>query len=71
MCKLTIEDTLIPQQRRIWHVGMGSRGDTQPYVALYVGLQKAGHDVTAYDIVTEKVERAAKTGAVTPLGEHG
>ena len=27
-------------------IGMGTRGDVQPYVALGLGLQKAGHEVT-------------------------
>ena len=28
------------------HLCLGSRGDMQPYVALAVGLQRAGHRVT-------------------------
>lgn len=47
-------------------IGLGNIGGP-----MSLNLVKAGHDVTAYDIVTKKVERAAKTGAVTPLGEHG
>lgn len=31
---------------RILSLGMGSRGDVQPFIAAAVGLQRAGHDVT-------------------------
>lgn len=31
---------------KIFIVGLGTRGDVQPYVALGLGLQKAGHEVT-------------------------
>tara|TARA_B100000683_G_scaffold7482_1_gene8270 strand:+ start:3022 stop:3219 length:198 start_codon:yes stop_codon:yes gene_type:complete len=51
---------------KITFIGLGNIGGP-----MSLNLVKAGHDVTAYDIVTEKVERAAKTWAVTPLGEHG
>lgn len=30
---------------RIAIIALGSRGDVQPYIALGVGLQKAGHDI--------------------------
>lgn len=46
-------------------IGLGNIGGP-----ISLNLVKAGHDVTAYDIVTENAERAAKTAAVTPLGEH-
>lgn len=31
---------------KIFVIGLGTRGDVQPYVALSLGLQKAGHEVT-------------------------
>ncbi len=34
------------QQRRLTNLTVGSRGDVQPYVALGVGLQAAGYNVT-------------------------
>ena len=46
-------------------IGLGNIGGP-----ISLNLVKAGHDVTAYDIVTENAARAAKTAAVTPLGEH-
>ena len=42
---------------KIAFIGLGSIGGP-----MSLNLVKAGHDVTAYDVVTEKVERAAKTG---------
>ena len=47
-------------------IGLGNIGGP-----MSLNLVKAGRDVTANDIVTEKVERAAKAGVVTPLGERG